>query len=330
MPALCLLFRKPTDHFFSIERIFNQLGAAMGKQFETQKAILPQYTSSLGAIRENLKYTRSLKADVFHVTGDVHYAVLALPRKRTLLTIHDCVFLHRYTGIKRLLLKWLLLDLPVRRCRMITTISENSKKEIISATGCSPDKIRVIPNPIPELIRREPKDFNETEPVLLFIGITPNKNLPRTIQALEGFRCVLNIIGPLSDEVKVLLEKHAIKYTNSYNLSDQELAEQYRKADIVLFPSTYEGFGMPIIEGQQTGRPVITSNLSPMKDVAGEGACLINPYDQEAIRDAVTKVAADRQYREQLIEKGFQNVSRYSAAAIASTYESCYQELIES
>ncbi|HEY6900389.1 MAG TPA: glycosyltransferase family 1 protein [Puia sp.] len=335
MPVLCLLFRKPNDRFFSIERIFTQLGAALSSNFQVEKVQLPQYTS-LAKIPTNLRYARGLKADrklkadVFHVTGDVHYAVLSLPRNRTLLTIHDCVFLHTYSGLKRLIIRKLFLDWPVNRCRIVTTISESSKQEIIKATGCSPEKIRVIPNPVAEQVYYEPSIFNEKTPNLLFIGITPNKNLERTIRALEGLSCVLNIIGPLPAHIPALLEAAKIRYTNSYNLSDQQLAEQYRKADIVLFPSTYEGFGMPIVEGQQAGRPVITSNLSPMKDVAGEGACLIDPYDSDNIRDAVVKVTRNRVYREDLVKKGFENVKRFSPGRIASLYESCYNELLES
>ena len=128
MPVLCFIFRKPVSYFFSIEKVFSQLREKTDTAFQTTVAALPHYTSSFGMIWKNILFARRQKADVYHVTGDVHYSVLGLPRKRTLLTIHDCVFMHNYKGLKRLVFKWIFLDLPVRHCPLITTISEATKK----------------------------------------------------------------------------------------------------------------------------------------------------------------------------------------------------------
>lgn len=268
------------------------------------------------------------KADIYHITGDTHYVVLALPAKRTILTIHDCVFLRNTTGLKRLVSLWLFLKLPVRNCRYVTTISQKSKDEIIKHTGCYPDKVIVIPNPIDKHIFFEKKEFNEKEPVLLFIGSTPNKNLRRIIEALAGIACMLEIIGDIPEDEAVLLGERKMRFRQMVQLSETEIAQRYATCDIVVFPSLYEGFGLPILEGQKSGRPVLTSNISPMREVAGDGACLVDPKDVGSIRKGIERIIKDAGYREYLVTKGFENTARYTSEKIAGEYLSLYNSIL--
>lgn len=97
----------------------------------------------------------------------------------------------------------------------------------------------------------------------------------------------------------------------------------------MLFPSTYEGFGLPIIEAQATGRPVLTSKLEPMSSVAGDAACLVDPYSVESIRAGVKKIIENESYRNELIEKGFKNVERFQLKNVTKQYIDLYQELIQ-
>jgi len=108
-------------------------------------------------------------------------------------------------GVKRMILKWLYLKLPVRSCRYVTAISEATKKDIVQYTGCSPDKVIVIPDPSNPGFRHFPKTFTGANPVILQVGTWPNKNLERVAAALEGITCRLHIIGELSEKQKTIL-----------------------------------------------------------------------------------------------------------------------------
>src|SRR5262249_49098549 len=102
----------------------------------------------------------------------------------------------------------------------------------------------------------------------------------------------------------------------------------YHEADVVLFASTYEGFGLPILEAQATGRPVVTSNLHSLPEVAGPAACLVDPFDVASIHAGVLRVLSEPLYRENLISAGFENVKRFTAQKIAAKYAALYESIL--
>jgi len=114
---------------------------------------------------------------------------------------------------------------------------------------------------------------------------------------------------------------------NCFNLTYEEIIKCYEDCDILCFASTYEGFGMPIIEAQAVGRPVITSTVASMPEVAGEGAYLVDPYSVTSIKKGIEKVIYDTAYRNELIRTGKENIKRFEVGKIASQYLKIYEEL---
>ena len=294
-----------------------------------EKVEMPFTTRGIFSILFNLLYLSRFKKGLFHITGDVHYAILALPKDRTILTIHDLVFLHTYSGLRRALLKWIFLDLPVKKAKYITTISEKSKQEILDYTSCDPKKILVIPNPVDPIFAPstpQPSADKLNPSTILFLGTKPNKNLELTMAALFGLDIHLRIIGELSRKQKEMLAKFKINYSIVFSISPEQLVDEYRNATVILFPSTYEGFGLPVIEGFQAERPVITSNISPMKDVAGDAALLVDPYSIASVREGVISLLASNQRQLELVEAGKKAVKNYQPGFIAGQYQELWKK----
>ncbi len=325
-PKIVFIERKPTASV-SIERVFRQIAKDLLDEYDYDIEFqqLP-YGYGIVAILKNLLFFRPRPADVYHITGDVHYIALRLPWRKTVLTIHDLVFLHRRTGIKRWLLKKLFLTLPIARVARITAISRATRNEIVAEVPWLSGTVRVIHDPLIDGFNAQPeKPFNAEKPVILQIGTSPNKNVETLVEALDGLSCHLRIIG-VADGPRLVARK--VEYSEKSKLDEFEIVDEYRNADIVTFCSTYEGFGLPIIEAQAMRKPVVTSNIPPMSDIAGEGAVLVDPKDPKAIRAAIEKIRDDEAFRNAVIEKGIENVKRFDSRVIAIECAAIYQVLI--
>jgi glycosyltransferase involved in cell wall biosynthesis len=262
---------------------------------------------------------------VNHVTGDISFVAICLSPERTVVTIPDCGFLVGASKWKREMLKLFWLDLPVKRATMITTISHSVRDEIIALTGCPAEKVRVIPVAVSDQYQRCDKPFNTQDPRILQVGTAPNKNISRLVESLAGIPCTLVIIGVLSAECREQIHRAKIKLENYVDVSLDEMLQQYRQADIVAFASTYEGFGMPIVEANAVGRPVLTSNVCSMPEVAGDAACLVDPLNVDSIRAGILRIITDDEYRQELVLKGYANAKRFDPDTIAEEYLKVYQ-----
>lgn len=319
--------RKPGLGYVSIERLFFEIRSALPSEVDCSCHVCPALSQGVFPRVRNIFDAARHQGQVNHITGDVHYLAIGMHKQRTILTVHDCISLERLRGVKRAILRWFWYILPVQRSALVTVVSESTRNQLLRYVRCDTKKIRVIHNCVGKEFSPMLKPFDADDPLILLVGTGANKNLDRVIPALSRFRCRLNIVGKLSDVQEAKLRLHGFRFTNSPNATDAEMLRAYQESDLLMFVSTYEGFGLPIVEANAVGRPVITSNVYSMPEIAGNAACLVDPLDVESIRSGVIRVLHDDAYRASLITAGFENVKRFSPRNIAGQYSSLYREL---
>jgi len=292
-----------------------------------------QYSQGLRNRLRIILQTRDINTDILHITGDIHFAALAWPkwrrnRPQVVLTIHDIGFIHDHTGWKRWLMKKVWITWPLRCVDQLVTVSEATKEDVLKeATWFDPSKITVIPTVVPQHFKPRNIEPTNPKPIALHIGVAENKNLRRHAEALRGLDVHLRIIGEPSDADHRILRQLGIEYSTQSKLTDAEMQEAYATSDFLLFASTLEGFGMPILEAQMVGLPVITSNIEPMNEVAGDGAELCDPLDSNALRGCIERVTSNAQLRKRLIQKGTANCRRFSPEESARMMNQLYKEM---
>jgi glycosyltransferase involved in cell wall biosynthesis len=298
----------------------------------------------------------SEKADVIHFFYNWSFPF----RKKApcILTVHD-VIPFTFREAMGLFRNIFLYKPGIRKaCRLndiIATVSDYSKQDIAAKVGVPLEKIKVVPNGLREV---NPKDTSMEEElkkryainekfVLNVGGIHERKNIVRLVHAFaglvnhRGFSGKLLITGnvsgaPYQRKMKKICDA-SVRETGMENrivftgyVSEQELDSLFRMAGLLIYPSLYEGFGMPILEAMKMGLPVITSNITAMPEVAGDAAYLVDPNSIEDMTTAMSEVLQDRTLREEMIEKGIGRVHPYTWKNVSERYLELYQEIIES
>ncbi|MEM9732245.1 MAG: glycosyltransferase [Pseudomonadota bacterium] len=322
--------RHQRSGFHSIEKVFQTVAEHMSDDIEIIRFTTPYpskgIVNRLKAIFWARRAFHDEKIEVAHILGDEHFLCFGLPRKKTVLTIHDLNVIDAASGLRKRALALLWAILPVYWCQIITTISRKSAQQIMNIAQNNGAKIVVIENPLPVQMRVPKED--RLSNTILQIGTKENKNIERLISAVKGLDVRLAIVGPLSTAQKDLLASNGVTYENHVDISDAQLEALYEKCGLVSFVSLNEGFGMPIIEGQAASRPVIVSDRSPMREVAGEGVVLADPLNVDSIRLGIERLLSDKTLRAQTIANGRQNVARYDPPTIAHQYADIYRSLL--
>ncbi len=324
---LTFFYRNPTAGF-SILKVFRTLEDEIRTRHHVNSINVPFRRADPLSVLKNILFVfkHRNKTGINHVTGDIHYAIIALIGCKSVLTVHDLnVYNRAVNPIKRMFINLLWFKLPLWIANEVVCISEHTKSELEKIS--SRKDIKVIYNAVDPTHVFKPKIFNEQCPVVLQIGTAWNKNMERTILALEHIECHLIIIGAINREIETLLEKTKQSYTVKTDLTDKQLLQEYDNCDLITFCSTYEGFGMPITEGNAVGRCVVTSDISPMTEIGADAVAFANPYDLTSIADALLRIINSGKYRDSLIVNGHKNVERFQVKEISSSYESIYKSL---
>ena len=314
---------------FSVESYFKQIRENLPATIEAISLDMPFESNGLWRRLANAIYCMFHQGDVNHITGDIHYVGVFLSKKKTLLTILDCGMLHQTAGLKHKILKLFWFTLPIQRATHLTAISTATKDDILHFVPCNPDKISIVYVSIQDRFQPFPKSFNQHQPRILHVGTAPNKNLERLIPALKDIPCTLVIVGKVNDSLKALIQENNIQAECiERRLSDDEILDQYHQCDILSLVSTLEGFGMPIVEANAVGRPVITSNTTSMPEIAGDAAVLVDPFDISSIREGILTIIQNQQLREELVQNGLQNHLRFQPKQLAAQYAELYSQLL--
>lgn len=292
------------------------------------------------------KELRKSGADLLHVP---HYNVPVFYRGKLAVTVHDLthLVLPQFLPNKAAYLyAKFLIGYAVRKAEVVFTVSENSKRDILRFYNIPEDKIAVVYNAVDSrFVHRDREDVSylfdkynipRDKKVIMYVGnLKPHKNLPRLLEAYSKMNgredTCLVLVGKafdsedLTPQIKALgIEDSVIK---TGIIVDNELVNFYNLADLFVFPSLYEGFGIPPLEAMACGTPVVCSNNSSLPEVVGDAAYMFDPYDEKQIRDAMEKVLGDDSLAQSLVERGYKRVKLFTPERIVNTTKAVFDKI---
>lgn len=268
-------------------------------------------------------------------------------------TIHDISFEH-FSDIftkKEMFIQKKLIPYAAKKSDKILTVSEFSKKDICEKYHIPEDKVVVTYNGKNSLFRKMDSTDSEKQAILnkfqlpeeyiLYVGnIQPRKNLKRLLQAYVQYALEnedskpLVIVGKkawMYDSIFEEIKKNNLEervYFTGY-VEEEELISLYNIAMFFIYPSIFEGFGLPVLEAMSCGTPVITSNITSIPEVAGEACHMLDPFKVEAIKNALELFTKDENLRNEYREKGLEQAKKFEWSTTAKRTERVYVEVCE-
>ena len=284
---------------------------------------------------------------LFHATEHLLLPLRAVP---TVLTVHDLIFRHlpeHHKRLNRWYLNW-ALPLYCRRATRVITISHSTRRDLMAAYDVAPEKISVIheaadprfaPQPL-DRVAAVRRSYGLPERYLLFVGtIEPRKNLTRLLHAFESLHrdrltdalVVVGRRGWLYEGFFAQLEASPVRDSvllPGY-VPDEDLPAVYAGAQALVWPSLYEGFGLPVLEAMACGTPVVCSGTSSLPEVGGEAALYVDPTSTEDVIETLRRLLSDPDLRTGLVDQGFEQASRFSWDRVAAETAAVYDSILD-
>jgi glycosyltransferase involved in cell wall biosynthesis len=326
MLKVTYFYREPRKTGLSIEGIFHAVKKCLDGRVEIKEFYCDAHASRFKNVLEAKKHS----SEINHITGDVHFMALGLRGKKNILTIHDLGHhdtLKSRNHLHFFIYKLFWYYLPLRYIDVITVISVFTKNALIEHFHLPENRIRVIYDPVKPVFRFSIRQQTNGVPHILQVGTGKHKNLNNLVEAVKDMNVHLDIVGWPAEDVVGKMTQYGISYSIYNGLSEDELYQRYVACDLLFFASFIEGFGMPIIEAQATGRPVITSDRGAMKEIAADTAVLVDPENVSDIRQAIISLTTNNDLYEKLVKKGRENVIKFDCEKIAKEYLTVYEEL---
>lgn len=267
----------------------------------------------------------NIDLDIFHSS---YYRCANNKDVRSIVTVHDFTYERFMTGLRRYVHCKQKYN-AINKADAVVCVSENTRRDLLHyLPKINEDKIRVVHNGVSD-------DFYPINGVergnrLLYVGSRANyKNFDFVVEVLSATSYHLDICGaPLSNhEQKYLNSKlGSDRYKVYSNLNNQALNELYNKARCLIYPSSYEGFGLPIVEAQKTGCPVIALNVSSIPEIIGETPLLLNELSQKELLSALKMIESPTLF-EEISKLGKENAGRFTSQAMIDGYKKVYDAI---
>lgn len=338
----------PENHYFLFSKKESQiLFKTSDKQLIVEpknglSSMFPNYWRSWGLHRQ----ISDLKLDIFHGLSNELPLNIKRTRVKSVVTIHDLIFLRYpeyYSKIDRQIYSFKFRH-TCQVADKIIAISESTKKDIVSFFGTDPGKIDVVYQtcdpafriPVDAGKKKEIRTKYELpEQFILFLGtIEKRKNVLTLIKAYlnEKIDIPLVIAGKPTDYLAEI--NHFIGQDNSgkqiifrHNIESPDLPALYQSAMLFVYPSVFEGFGIPILEALYSGVPVITSTGSCFAETGGNAALYCDPYDSGQIGTSISKVLNDSNLRQSMIQSGLKHAQKFNEEIVAANLMKVYSNL---
>ena len=321
------------------------------KHIKSGEIEILNFQAPIYSVSEQIKYPFKIPACDLYLSTHYNIPLFPVRAKKRIVIIYDANHLAFYNrlSLKQKIYTKIMMNGAVRLSDMIITISEFSKSEILKYLSVNRDKIRVVhfgidPQMINLELQKEPPLFpGLPEKFLLFVGnVKPHKNLINLLRAYEillqsGKDYELVIVGKkegfITGDKEVFEFVEGNKLLNDHiifigHIENRELYNYYRKASVFIFPSLYEGFGIPPLEAMICGCPVIASDLTAIPEICGEAVLYINALDPADIADKINLIIDDKSLRDELIKKGNLQVTKFPLTKFSHNLKEVIKEVI--